>query len=70
MPLKPYSKSCDLCFFIKVPDCFQTPIQGNFIFTVIKKQPMPVTERSKARVCGPLLAGIAGSNPATCMDVS
>ena len=28
-----------------------------------------VAERSKARVCGRSLAGIAGSNPATGMDV-
>ena len=32
-------------------------------------QPIPVTERSKARVCGRSLAGIAGSNPAGGMDV-
>ena len=29
----------------------------------------PVAERSKARVCGRSLAGIAGSNPAGGMDV-
>jgi hypothetical protein len=28
-----------------------------------------VAERSKARVCGRLLAGIAGSNPGADMDV-
>ena len=31
--------------------------------------PVPVAERSKARVCGLFLAGIAGSNPAAGMDV-
>ena len=31
--------------------------------------PIPVAERSKARVCGTSLAGIAGSNPAGGMDV-
>ena len=30
---------------------------------------IPVTERSKARVCGRSLAGIAGSNPAGGMDI-
>ena len=32
--------------------------------------PIPVAERSKARVYGRSLAGIAGSNPARGMDVS
>ena len=31
--------------------------------------PIPVAERSKARVCGWCLAGVAGSNPAGGMDV-
>ena len=31
--------------------------------------PIPVAERSKARVCGRSLAGVAGSNPAGGMDV-
>ena len=31
--------------------------------------PIPVDERSKARVCGRSLAGIAGSSPAGGMDV-
>ena len=31
--------------------------------------PIPVTERSKARVCGRSFAGIAGSNPAAGMGV-
>ena len=30
---------------------------------------IPVAERSKARVCGRSLAGVAGSNPAVGMDV-
>ena len=32
-------------------------------------EPIPVAERSKARVCDRWLAGIAGSNPATGMDI-
>ena len=35
----------------------------------IKSQADPVAERSKARVCGRTLAGVAGSNPAGGMDV-
>jgi hypothetical protein len=31
--------------------------------------PIPVTARSKTWVCGRSLAGIAGLNPAGCMDV-
>ena len=33
------------------------------------RMPIPVAERSKARVCGRSLAGVAGSNPAGGMDV-
>ena len=36
---------------------------------VNKLLPIQVTERSKARVCGRLLVGITGSNPASGMDV-
>ena len=32
-------------------------------------EPIPVAERSKARVCGRSLAGIAGLNPVGGMDV-
>ena len=32
-------------------------------------EPIPVAERSQARVCGRSPAGIAGSNPAGNMDV-
>jgi hypothetical protein len=32
--------------------------------------PIPVAARSKASICGRLLVGIAGSNPAVGMDVS
>ena len=32
--------------------------------------PIPVAARSKASICGGLLAGIVGSNPAGGMDVS
>jgi hypothetical protein len=31
--------------------------------------PIPVAARSMALVCGPLVAGIAGSNPTEVMDV-
>jgi hypothetical protein len=31
--------------------------------------PIPVADRSKARVCGQSLAGVAGFNPAGGMDV-
>ena len=31
--------------------------------------PVPVAARSRAWVCGSLLAGIAGSNPAGVMDI-
>ena len=44
-----------LLFLIKMPN------------TVIR--PVPVAERSKARVCGRSLSGIAGSNPAGGMDI-
>jgi hypothetical protein len=33
------------------------------------KMPIPVTARSKARVCGRFIAGIVGSDPAGGMDV-
>jgi hypothetical protein len=33
------------------------------------KLPIPVVERSTARICGPSLAGVAGFNPAGGMDV-
>ena len=35
----------------------------------VRTPPIPVAERSKVRVCGRSLAGIAGSNPAESMDV-
>jgi hypothetical protein len=35
----------------------------------IESLPISVAERSKAKVCGLALAGIAGSNPAGGMDV-
>ena len=35
----------------------------------IESMPIPVAERSKARVCGRSLAGIADSNPTRGMDV-
>ena len=34
-----------------------------------KSKPILVAERSKARVCGRLFAGGAGSNPAKGMDI-
>ena len=35
----------------------------------IESQPIPVAERSKARVCGRSFAGVLGSNPVGGMDV-
>jgi hypothetical protein len=35
----------------------------------VTSQPIPVAARSKAYVCGRLVAGIPGSNPARGMDV-
>ena len=35
----------------------------------IESLPIPVAERSKTRVCGRLLTGVAGSNPVGGMDV-
>ena len=40
------------------------------LFTPIFETPIPVTTRSKARVCGRSLAGIAGSNPSGGMSVA
>ena len=40
-----------------------------FFEKVTVTEPSPVAERSKERVCGSSLAGIAGSNPAGGMDV-
>ena len=34
----------------------------------VRNLPIPVAERSKAQVCGLLIAGFAGSNPARGMD--
>ena len=34
------------------------------MYVCVHKRPIPVSERSKVRVCGRALAGIAGSNPA------
>jgi hypothetical protein len=36
---------------------------------IIQTKPIPVAARSNALVCGHLVAGIAGSNPALGMDV-
>jgi len=38
--------------------------RSNDVYTDILKLPIPVVARPKARVCGHLLAGITGSNPA------
>ena len=35
----------------------------------IESLPIPVADRSKARVCGRFCAGIVGSNPAGGMDI-
>jgi hypothetical protein len=39
------------------------------LISVILSGPILVAARSKAQVCGRLVAGIAGSNPAEGMDV-
>jgi hypothetical protein len=43
--------------------------ETNFNNSYYKVLPIRVAERSKARVYGRSHAGIAGSNPAGCMDV-
>ena len=44
--------------------------RSNFVDILILKQgPIPMAARSKARVCGRSLPGIAGSNPTGGMDV-
>jgi len=50
----------------------ETFLKGRYrIFMVISSAPpIPVSARSKVRVCGRSLAGIAVSNPAGGMDVS
>ena len=50
--------------------CIHHP--GSIASTVmhINNEPAPVAERSKVRVCGLSLVGIAGSNPAEGIDVS
>ena len=44
-------------------------LSGSF-YSTVNDHLISVAERSKARVCGLSFAGIAGSNPATGMDVS
>ena len=41
----------------------------HFISGIYDYEPVPVAERSKARICSRSPAGIAGSNPAGGMDV-
>ena len=41
--------------------------QNNLHYGIL--YPIPVAARCKARVCGPSLAGIAGSNPHGCLSV-
>ena len=43
--------------------------QTNFPFVMTHMKPIPVAERSKARVCGRSLPGVTGSNPAGSMDI-
>jgi hypothetical protein len=51
--------------------CFQrrSKYVNIYIYTHTHSWPVPVPTRSKARVCGLLPAGIAGSNPAEGMDI-
>jgi hypothetical protein len=44
-------------------------VNRNSYFGTLYSQPIPVTACSKAWVCGRSLAGIAGSNPASGVDV-
>ena len=44
-------------------------VQTTFKVRKVKESPISVAERSKERVCGRSLAGVAGSNLAGGMDV-
>ena len=47
-----------------------TAVYITFLLPAFKVRPFPVTARSKVWVCSRSLAGIAGSNPARCKDLS
>jgi hypothetical protein len=63
------------CILIKLYLQFPVIIRDNknfvseFSYSIATYKPIPVTARSKAWVCGRLITGIAGSNPARGMDV-
>jgi hypothetical protein len=40
-----------------------------FLNSIVSRLPIPVAERSKARICGRSPAGIVSSNPVGGMDV-
>ena len=66
---------CKCCLFLKSADISVFAVQSNNaalanIMDFSWVTPVPVAERSKARVYGRSLAGIAGLNPAGGMDVS
>jgi hypothetical protein len=44
-------------------------IVGKVVRKMLGCKPIPVASPSKAKVCGRLVAGVAGSNPAEGMDV-
>jgi hypothetical protein len=52
-------------------ECSQSSVRSHPTSLRLPKYegPIPVAARSKAQVCGHLVAGIAGSNPAEGMDV-
>ena len=50
-------------------DRFATGMGHIFAFDVDVIKQIPVVELSRARVCGRLFTGIAGSNPARSMDM-
>jgi hypothetical protein len=65
---------CAQVYQLACPEWLDTRISDLFVcffhlfilysITLILLMPIPVVERSKARVCGRSLAGISGSNPA------
>ena len=47
---------------VRIATCYGWTVRG-------AKEPIPVAERSKTRIYGRSLAGVAGSTPAGCMDI-
>ena len=67
------NRCCNACWIVSCRFRGQPgrscPLRCPAIFTKRSSSPIPVTTRSKARVCGGSLCGIAGSNPAGGTDV-